>query len=47
MGIHGLSKLIGDNAPGAIKEGTMEKYLGHKFAIECVPTTAMTLPLRA
>lgn len=34
MGIHGLSKLIGDNAPHAMKEGKIENYLGYKVAID-------------
>ena len=34
MGIHGLTKLISDHAPGAIKEGTIDKYFGRKVAID-------------
>mmetsp|Transcript_31642 Transcript_31642/g.51071 ORF Transcript_31642/g.51071 Transcript_31642/m.51071 type:complete len:394 (+) Transcript_31642:81-1262(+) len=34
MGIHGLSKLIADNAPDAIREHKMEAYFGRKIAID-------------
>ncbi|KAJ1635089.1 PIN domain-like protein [Pavlovales sp. CCMP2436] len=34
MGIHGLSKLIADHAPGATKEGKFENYFGRKIAID-------------
>jgi len=34
MGIHGLTKLITDNAPSALKEGTMDTYFGRKIAID-------------
>jgi flap endonuclease-1 len=34
MGIHGLTKLISDNAPGAIKEGNIDNYFGRKIAID-------------
>jgi flap endonuclease-1 len=34
MGIHGLTKLISDNAPGAIKEGVIDNYFGRKIAID-------------
>jgi hypothetical protein len=33
-GIHGLSKLIADNAPAAVKSGKMENYFGRKIAID-------------
>ncbi|KAG0234010.1 Elongation of fatty acids protein 2 [Actinomortierella wolfii] len=34
MGIHGLSKVIGDNAAGAIKEDDIKNYFGRKVAID-------------
>lgn len=34
MGIHGLTKLISDHAPDAIKEHKMENYFGRKIAID-------------
>ncbi|KAK2172112.1 hypothetical protein NP493_991g00067 [Ridgeia piscesae] len=34
MGIHGLSKVIGDYAPSAIKENEMKTYFGRKVAID-------------
>ncbi len=34
MGILGLSKLIADVAPGAIKENEMKNYFGRKVAID-------------
>lgn len=34
MGIHGLTKLIMDNAPGAVKEHKMDNYFGRKIAID-------------
>lgn len=34
MGIHGLTKLISDNAPSALKEQNMDTYLGRKIAID-------------
>ncbi|KAL3926985.1 MAG: hypothetical protein SGPRY_003039 [Prymnesium sp.] len=34
MGIHGLSRLLHDNAPHALKEGKMENYFGRKIAID-------------
>ncbi|KAG0226558.1 Elongation of fatty acids protein 2 [Actinomortierella wolfii] len=34
MGIHGLSKVIGDNAVGAIKEDDIKNYFGRKVAID-------------
>jgi flap endonuclease-1 len=34
MGIHGLSKVIGDNAPNAIKEHDIKSYFGRKIAID-------------
>lgn len=32
MGIHGLTKLIGDHAPKAIKESEIKNYFGVSFA---------------
>jgi len=34
MGIKGLMKLIGDEAPGCVKEGEMKNYFGRKIAID-------------
>ncbi|XP_003741776.1 flap endonuclease 1 [Galendromus occidentalis] len=34
MGIHGLSKLIADVAPGAIKEGEIKNFFGRKIALD-------------
>jgi len=34
MGIHGLSRVIGDHAPEAIKEHEMKHYFGRKIAID-------------
>ncbi len=34
MGILGLSKLIADVAPGAIKENEIKNYFGRKVAID-------------
>uniref|UniRef100_A0A8C5AQY6 Flap endonuclease 1 n=1 Tax=Gadus morhua TaxID=8049 RepID=A0A8C5AQY6_GADMO len=34
MGIHGLAKLIADQAPGAIKEQDIKSYFGRKIAID-------------
>ncbi|CAH1779380.1 unnamed protein product [Owenia fusiformis] len=34
MGIHGLSKVIGDNAPSAVKENEIKNYFGRKVAID-------------
>ncbi|KAM7283440.1 flap endonuclease 1 isoform X1 [Ixodes scapularis] len=34
MGITGLSKVIADNAPSAIKEGDIKSYFGRKIAID-------------
>lgn len=34
MGIHGLAKLLGDVAPGAVKEQNMKNYFGRKIAID-------------
>ncbi|KAF3836072.1 hypothetical protein F7725_028630 [Dissostichus mawsoni] len=34
MGIHGLTKLIADQAPGAIKEQDIKNYFGRKIAID-------------
>ncbi|KAJ3611310.1 hypothetical protein NHX12_021326 [Muraenolepis orangiensis] len=34
MGIHGLAKLIADQAPGAIKEHDIKSYFGRKIAID-------------
>ena len=33
MGIHGLSKVIGDNAPRAVKESDIKAYEGGKYNI--------------
>ena len=32
--VQGLSKLIGDNAPGAVKTQKFENYFGRKLAID-------------
>lgn len=34
MGIHGLMKLIGDYAPGAMKDNDVKSYFGRKVAID-------------
>ena len=34
MGIHGLSKLIADYAPGAIKQGEIKNYFGIKILLD-------------
>ena len=34
MGIKGLMKVIGDNAPGALREQKFESYFGRKIAID-------------
>jgi len=34
MGIHGLTKLLGDNAPACIKEDEIKNYFGRKIAID-------------
>ncbi|XP_019628960.1 PREDICTED: flap endonuclease 1 [Branchiostoma belcheri] len=34
MGIQGLAKLIGDHAPGAMKENEIKNYFGRKVAID-------------
>ncbi|CAG8561821.1 5238_t:CDS:2 [Diversispora eburnea] len=34
MGIHGLSKVIGDHCPGAIKSNEIKNYFGRKVAID-------------
>ena len=34
MGIKGLTKLIRDNVPGAIKEGNLKQYTGMRVAID-------------
>lgn len=34
MGILGLAKLLGDNAPGAMKENDIKNYFGRKIAID-------------
>jgi len=34
MGIHGLSKLLADNAPTSIKESQIQNYFGRKIAID-------------
>ena len=31
MGIHGLAKLLGDHAPGSMKENEMKNYFGRWF----------------
>lgn len=33
MGIHGLAKLIADQAPGAIKEQDIKNYFGHHYSL--------------
>jgi flap endonuclease-1 len=34
MGIHGLTKLLGDNAPSCIKAQKFENYFGRKIAVD-------------
>ena len=34
MGIHGLTKVIGDHAPEAIKEGDIKNFFGRKVAVD-------------
>ncbi|KAJ3018868.1 Elongation of fatty acids protein 2 [Thoreauomyces humboldtii] len=34
MGIHGLTKVLGDNAPACIKENDIKNYFGRKVAID-------------
>eukprot|EP00241_Pyramimonas_parkeae_P019019 CAMPEP_0114292640 /NCGR_PEP_ID=MMETSP0059-20121206/9172_1 /TAXON_ID=36894 /ORGANISM="Pyramimonas parkeae, Strain CCMP726" /LENGTH=386 /DNA_ID=CAMNT_0001414307 /DNA_START=15 /DNA_END=1175 /DNA_ORIENTATION=- len=34
MGIHGLSKLLSDNAPGCVREQKFESYFGRKVAVD-------------
>jgi flap endonuclease-1 len=34
MGIHGLSKVIADHAPSAIKENEMKNFFGRKIAVD-------------
>jgi hypothetical protein len=34
MGIKGLTKLLADNAPGAMKEQKFESYFGRRIAID-------------
>lgn len=34
MGIHGLTKLLGDNAPKCIKEQNFNNYFGRKIAVD-------------
>jgi flap endonuclease-1 len=34
MGIHGLTKLLGDHAPGCIKEQNFNNYFGRKIAVD-------------
>lgn len=34
MGIHGLTRVIADNAPKAIKEAEINQYFGRKVAID-------------
>ena len=31
MGIHGLSKVIGDNAPSAVKENEIKNFFGKRL----------------
>eukprot|EP00127_Corallochytrium_limacisporum_P002659 Clim_evm95s134 gene=Clim_evmTU95s134 len=34
MGIHGLAKLLGDNAPGSVSESMIKNFFGRKVAID-------------
>jgi hypothetical protein len=34
MGIHGLTKLLSDNCPSAMKEEEIKNYFGRKLAID-------------
>lgn len=34
MGIHQLTKVIGDNAPNSIKDNSIKNYFGRKIAID-------------
>jgi flap endonuclease-1 len=34
MGIHQLTKVLGDNAAGSIKENEIKNYFGRKIAID-------------
>lgn len=34
MGIHGLAKLLGDNAPSSLKENEIKNYFGRKVAVD-------------
>ena len=34
QGIHGLTKLLNDNAPSCVKEGKFEAYFGRKIAVD-------------
>ena len=34
MGIHGLTKVLGDNAPSCMKENEIKNYFGRKVAID-------------
>lgn len=34
MGIHGLTKVIGDHAPAAIKEADIKTFFGRKVAVD-------------
>lgn len=34
MGIHGLTKVIADHSPRALKENTIAQYFGRKIAID-------------
>lgn len=38
MGIQGLTKLIADNAPQAIKENQINNYFGRKIAVDASMT---------
>merc|ERR1712142_414961 len=34
MGIHGLTKLLGDHAPGSMKENEIKNFFGRKVAVD-------------
>lgn len=34
MGIHGLSKILADKAPGCVREQKFESYFGRKIAVD-------------
>lgn len=36
MGIHGLAKLIADQAPGAIKEQDIKNYFGRHYSCRLI-----------